>query len=321
MIIPSSVNIELTNACNLKCSMCSRTHNQFNIGYMDFDKLKTFIFKYKNILSFVCLSVFGESFLHPKLTDIVKFIKNQNRNIKIMIATNATLPNTIQITKDIADDIDNLMISIDGVGATYDHIRRGANYEAYGNNITEISRIMSSKNVYTYFNVVVTKENYKDIKEIIILANKLKFNVRLSPINIIALPDDSYATDIYEFYLSPTFNNVLDTCMKLAQELNVEVMDSFFVRSKDRNIEDCVYLYNGFTIAWNGEIPICCNKCHTDINIGNAFTDDFLECVNGNIFNQIRSLAKKGIVTDHCKKCGDYNYKGIINANRIKNLI
>lgn len=110
---PIQINIEPTNVCNLHCSFCPRDDLQRPKGYMDFDFFKETIDKNHKFMnkSEIHLYVFGESMLHPKIYDMIAYMKKYN--LKIQLNTNATLMNEERSRKLIDSGLDKLYFSID----------------------------------------------------------------------------------------------------------------------------------------------------------------------------------------------------------------
>ncbi|KPA18988.1 radical SAM protein [Candidatus Magnetomorum sp. HK-1] len=81
--LPSYVNIELTNHCNMKCIICPHGHNLIkNKGYMDFEVYKKIIDELWECSDFkpdrINLVGVGESLLHPQFIDMANYLKKTN---------------------------------------------------------------------------------------------------------------------------------------------------------------------------------------------------------------------------------------------------
>ena len=313
IIEPSSINIELTNVCNLKCTTCPRSYKDIDVGCMKLEDVMLIIDNLNDKVNLICLSVFGEIFTYPHLLEAVHYIKNKKSAISIMITTNATLPNTHLIYNNVIDYIDKLTISIDGIGDTYNLIRKKANYDDVINNIDKISEVAKRRGKSIGINMVVIEDNYRQMTDIVKLASKYHFKVRFSPLNIASLPEDQFDTSFYYFYLSDNFRSSLNEALELAGQLGVSVESAAFLNLSDfKSVKDCVFLRDGFTISWNGNVPLCCNTSLTNHNFGNVFDSGLMNCINSDEFNTIRDYINKGIISRYCERCGDYNQDNII---------
>lgn len=103
-----SLNLGLTNRCNLNCSFCpTRQTKQPLVDMpkeMAFKIIDEVINKVQNHIS---LALFGESTLHNDINEIIDYIKNK-RNIKIILYTNG-----VQLKQSTVDRLDKVIISLD----------------------------------------------------------------------------------------------------------------------------------------------------------------------------------------------------------------
>ena len=123
--MPLRCEIELSSACNLKCSYCPRQFLDDISAFMDFDLFNKIIDELTPFQETVLvLHRRGESLLHPRFPDCLRYVKGKFKTIQL--ATNATL---------IEDDISSLLIdtlsfisfSLD-TPAEYDRTRTPARY-------------------------------------------------------------------------------------------------------------------------------------------------------------------------------------------------
>lgn len=81
------VTLELTNECQLKCTMCPRHHLDMKVGYMPdyfFRTLMSQLPQEATVITFWR----GESTLHPWFDDLMVFARNWLRNGTLIVATN-----------------------------------------------------------------------------------------------------------------------------------------------------------------------------------------------------------------------------------------
>ncbi|WP_423793080.1 radical SAM protein [Methanocaldococcus indicus] len=86
LIKPKILQVEVTNDCNCNCDICLRNYwkrPKGSISVEDFKKLPIKDFKE------VALHGWGESFLHPNLFEMVKYVKSLG--VKASLCTNGTL--------------------------------------------------------------------------------------------------------------------------------------------------------------------------------------------------------------------------------------
>lgn len=123
---PDHVDIESTNACNMRCPMCYR-YRMKNLGFMDFNIYKKIIDECSSHKIYsIRLSWRGEPLLHPKIIDMIKYAKNKGIS-EVSFLTNGLLLEKLK-DKLIEAGPDWITLSFDGLGDTYEKIRRPAKY-------------------------------------------------------------------------------------------------------------------------------------------------------------------------------------------------
>ena len=142
---PLHVDIELASVCNLNCPMCYTISEAFkekvNARLMDYDLFTKVVDECATggVYS-IRLSFRGESFLHKRIVDCVRYAKQ--RGIKEV----STLTNGLRLDEEMFKQvmeagIDWITISFDGLGEVYEQIRRPAEYERAVGKIANYARI------------------------------------------------------------------------------------------------------------------------------------------------------------------------------------
>ena len=110
---PLHLDIELTNICNLKCSMCFQKYMKSNKGLMKWALYKKIIDEGAvKGLAAIKLQVRGESFLHPDLMRCIKYAKEKGI-MDVQITTNGTLLDEEKSRKIIESGLDMIIFSLD----------------------------------------------------------------------------------------------------------------------------------------------------------------------------------------------------------------
>lgn len=141
---PIHVDIESTNACNLRCPFCAVTFKNwgpYRRGYMEFDLFQNII--EEGVAKGFCSAKFslrGEPMLHPKLAEMVKYAKDKGI-LDIYFNTNATLLDEDNINSLIDTGLDRISISFEGTTReVYESYRVGAKYEDVLSNVKALRR-------------------------------------------------------------------------------------------------------------------------------------------------------------------------------------
>jgi len=141
---PRKISIELTNRCNLRCTMCCFHSKKVKdiaekraIGDMDFDLFRkiveeasTFYPKPKLKLNWA-----GEFLLYPHFREALMLLKKMGLSQFCFLSTNGNL-----LSSEVADELiksfeGKINISLDGFKESHERIRVGFNYEKVYRNL------------------------------------------------------------------------------------------------------------------------------------------------------------------------------------------
>ena len=118
----TSLIIELTNTCNLRCTFCFVTEGMTREGgFMDFDLFKKIIDDCPN-LEHLCMHNWGEPLLHKDIFKMIEYAKNKGVNYVVM-NTNGTLFTDKMIDRIVDSKLDIIRFSIDGSAETFKRVR------------------------------------------------------------------------------------------------------------------------------------------------------------------------------------------------------
>jgi sulfatase maturation enzyme AslB (radical SAM superfamily) len=122
----TSLSIEITNHCDLRCRMCPVNQSMTRPKrFMDFEFFKHIIDDNPQ-LEFVLVFQWGEPLLHKDLPKMVEYCSK--RDIRTMITSHGHLL-TEKLSEELIDaGLTRITFSVDGVGETYTKIR-GKDYE------------------------------------------------------------------------------------------------------------------------------------------------------------------------------------------------
>ena len=136
--VPLSLQIEPTNHCNINCICCPRERMERATGYMDFGLFRKIIDDASEIgVKRVHLYLHGEPLLHPRIVNMIGYIKSGG--LRITIATNGMLMNKEKIEGILHSGVnsgDHFMFSILGYSkVVHEGIMRGVNHEKVKKNL------------------------------------------------------------------------------------------------------------------------------------------------------------------------------------------
>jgi radical SAM protein with 4Fe4S-binding SPASM domain len=124
---PLLVDIELSSVCNLTCPMCYTITDEFkkhvNVTRMDWELYKKIIDEIGGKVTAIRLSLRGEATLHTKFIEAIKYAKDHGIKEVSMLTHGGKL--TLPYFKKMVDaGIDWITVSADGVGETYERVRK-----------------------------------------------------------------------------------------------------------------------------------------------------------------------------------------------------
>ena len=124
---PLLVDLELSSICNLRCAMCYTITDHFkaqvNTKRMDFDLFKKIIDEIGGNVPAIRLSLRGEATLHRNFAECIAYAKEKGIREVSTLTHGGKL--TLPFFEKIADaGIDWITVSADGVGETYEKVRK-----------------------------------------------------------------------------------------------------------------------------------------------------------------------------------------------------
>lgn len=268
---PLHLDVESTNACNLRCVMCARNFMTERIGYMDLSLFKKVIdegAEYK--LPSIKLNFRGEPLLHPKLPKMVKYAKDKGI-LEVQFNTNGLTLTEKKSEELIKAGLDRIIFSVDGATKeTYEKIRTGSNFETVVGNIkkfVEIRNSMGLKRPCVRVQMVKMEENKHEIEQFI--------NMWINVVNRVAVTIE------------------VERYMKGAK--STKPLEHF----------PCHQVWQRLVVLWDGKVVMCCGDWQGEYLLGDAQKTSLYELWHGEKYNRVRELQAKGIFNDPpvCARC------------------
>ena len=158
----NAYNIEITNACNLRCKMCPVNRGmRRKTQYMDFSLFKEIVDKNPGV-EFVLPFQWGEPLMHKDFFKMVKYANS--KGVRIMFTTNGTLLNDEICRKVVESGAERITISIDGIGETHTEIR-GFDYYKLREKVLNLKEVRDdvNSNLEIDISMVVFNETENDV--------------------------------------------------------------------------------------------------------------------------------------------------------------
>lgn len=165
----NAIDIAAGNRCNCYCVMCPYiTPDTHSTGVLNEEGHMLSVEELKKILCEKVGKVIdkevtfsfmtGETFLNPNIYEMLKYVKNQYPNSKILVLSNGTVPPP---NPEIVKYIDKLEFSIDaGTAEIYEKIRKPAKFEHMVKTVTRWVEAAKEYNRSLYFGTSTTLATY-----------------------------------------------------------------------------------------------------------------------------------------------------------------
>lgn len=289
--LPNALWIEPTNVCNLKCIMCPNSIvAQKNPGYMSMDLYKKIIDESKDFAAYITLCISGESLLHPRFPDMVRYAKENG--INTYLSTNCTTMTPELSEKILEAGLDWINFSFDGCSKEiYEKVRVGANFEQSLSNVAAFLKAKKRLGAKTHAELqvlVMGKEGMEDYKN-----NIAKFSA-----NFADLPLDSI-----QVRRPSTWGGFLaDT-------------DKFEPRDLGDRYSPCSYLWSSLHVLWDGTIVACTSDFFADNVLGKFPEKSLREIWNDQPMQNFRKamLNKQHLgFNKNCESCDSLFEKRIL---------
>lgn len=269
---PLLVDLELASLCNLKCPMCYTITEEFkekvNAKLMDFELYKKIIDEIKGKVPALRLSLRGESTLHPKLIECIKYAKDSGIK-EISFLTNGSKLELPYFEKIVKAGIDWITISIDGLDEEYERIRKPLKFKETLQKVKDMNQYKKDNNIH------------KPVIKIQALWPSIKKD-----------PERFYNTFEHITDLI-AFNPLIDY---LQNDSDIVYINNF----------SCPQLYQRIVVGADGSVMMCSNDEENDHIIGNANNQTIHSIWHGEELNKVRELhlQQDGYKNlDVCKRC------------------
>jgi hypothetical protein len=282
--IPSHVDIELTNVCDLACEFCETLVMKRKPGMMSLETFQRIVDECEEIgVRSVKLNLWGESLLNKQLCQMVDYAK---KNTKLILQFNT---NANRLTPDISrklvkSGLNRITISIDGITKeTYEKLRVKGSFEDVYRNVDDLLRIkkeLGSSAPHVTVQIIKTTENASEIEPFVEFWRDKVDEVSVTNIGI----------------------TVTESVLR------------FSLREKNQKIrKPCEQPWQRLSILWDGTVTVCCSDFEGALSIGSLTDSSLTDLWHG---PEMTTLRKRHVEKDFegliCKTCTEtWDYSGI----------
>ena len=269
---PLLVDVELSSICNLNCPMCYTITAQFkkkvNTGFMDFDLFAKIVDEIGNKVPALRLSLRGEPTLHKQFIECIRYAKSKGIR-EVSFLTNGSKLSPEYFEKIMLAGADWITISVDGLGETYERIRKPLKFDDMLEKIKVAKKIKEQHN--SHRPVIKIQSIWPAIKD-----NPTVYYETFAPyVDLIA------------------FNPLIDY---LSKDRNILYEENF----------SCPQLYQRLVIGADGLAMMCANDEENDVIVGNTNNESIYDIWHSDKLQKIRDIHNQEngfIQMPECKRC------------------
>lgn len=257
--VPPTVYIELTDICNLDCSMCDRGGMTRESGMMDMALFRMIVDNAVEIgVPALKLNRFGESLLHPHLIEMIRYCKKRGVHW-VYFTSNGTLLTEEKSRELILSGLDSITFSFDGATKeTYERIRGRAKYEEVKKNIMtflELRKRLGKGSPRVVINTILSRDTKDEIYDVFRL-----WGPHVDRINV--LPVGRYG--------------------------NVEDLSPLEREDRPSKRRPCHQIFDRLMIFWDGKVTVCCADINGELSVGHIRESRIEELWKNEAFSGIR---------------------------------
>lgn len=253
---PLLVDLELSSRCNLNCPMCYTITEEFlskvDRKYMEIELYKKVIDEIAGKVFAVRLSLRGEATLNKHFIEAVAYAKKKGIQ-EVSTLTHGKKFSGDYLRKAVEAGIDWITVSVDGMGETYNKIRRPLTWEATLGRLKEIKALKDELGVSKP--VIKVQGIWPAIRE-----NPTAYYEALEPY-----------TDLI------AYNPLIDY---LHNDSQIVYEENFA----------CPQLYQRLVVGSDGKVMMCSNDEDALHPVGDAYQQTIHEIWHGDAMNKVREV-------------------------------
>ncbi|MFH2136969.1 MAG: radical SAM protein [Candidatus Omnitrophota bacterium] len=282
--LPILVQIEPTNHCNLKCSLCAIGQGELKRtpGNMDFNTFKLILDELEKTIFYLALYNLGEPFLNPEIFKMISYAKS--KNIFVKLSTNGNFPSPETIKNIIDSGADEILISLDcATPASYANYKRSGDFKKVLENIRILTTSRDRlRKPHIVLQLLLMRETENEISHFKKIAKDLKVDkILLKKVRINSLhmpPRENYLPKNKKYIRSYYKNN--------------------FTKPS------CMHPWISSVIFWDGTVAPCCFDMEGEYALGNINDQKISVIWNSPQYIEFRQKLKENRqLSPLCEKC------------------
>lgn len=332
---PLQVRIDITNKCNLLCTMCHYPNTvndpKFDMEPELFAKIVEQVFPHAEWVSLACQY---EAFMSRHIEEVLRMVA-EGPCKRVGIVSNATLWSERRIALMLDNPaIETLSVSVDGgTKATYERIRVNGNWDKLVRNLENFARMKKERGAerpYLRLNTVLMKSTIPELPQLTELAVRINA-IRLECIRF--LPINSQLDEAINDW--EAVMPILVEAKKIAHdggmELFLPIEDTRLDTQRDTKREEACNTAPVGRFSKYCEAPWSAVQIYPDGDVhpcgfygkpfGSLKTQSFIEIWNSKPYLELRRSLARVELHPKCAICNPHGYDNIERKGRINKLV
>jgi len=284
---PYRLRIEISNICNLKCtfskeafSICPQWEINKTPTLMSFDFFKQIIDEAGQYLTHAELYNYGEPFMNPYATDMIRYLKKINPDVIIEMHTNGHYFQTQEkMVALLGSGLDILRFSVDGITQeVYEKYRVEGNLAIVLKAIRGICDLKEKRDIRNpriIFQFILFEHNLHEVYCVKQFAEELGADEVVIKTDLFTIKPE----------LMKKYPNIYNSVLSLQSK---DSAASFSEKDKDKGNNFCDFLWTYPTILADGRVVVCCRDRYYRSVVGMIKNKTLLEVWNGNEYQEFR---------------------------------
>ena len=284
--LPTHLQIEPTNRCNLRCALChvAKGLNRSK-GFMDPDIFKKLIDEIGDYVFLILFWGWGEPFLNPAAYEMIAYAKR--KKIKIVSSTNGHIfSEDDHAERLVRSGLDALIVAIDGISQeSYVRYRRRGELAKVLKGVEKIvqaKRVIQSVTPIINLRFLPMRHNEHEVPQLKSFADSLGVDlVTLKTLNLHKRLDQVVENGEEERFKpkNPAY-----------QRFKIDPATGMAVRRKHNPCKD---LWNYTAMLWDGKITSCCEDYSGTTVLGDLKNNDFRDIWFGKGYRMLRRRFRR----------------------------
>lgn len=291
--LPTSIALEPTTSCNLRCPECPSGLRSFSrpTGMLQQETFEKVINELAPRLSYLIFYFQGEPYLNPKFLEQVAFA--HEKGIYTATSTNAHYLNDKVAETTVRSGLDRLIISIDGTTQeTYEQYRKGgslAKVISGTKNIVAWKKKLKSSTPHIIFQFLVVRPNEHQLEDVKALAKEVEVN--------------EVAFKTAQIYDYEDGSDLIPTQEKYAR---YRQLPNGKWTIKNKLVNHCWKMWHSCVITWDGKVVPCCFDKDAHYQLGSLNELSFEQVWRSVAYQKFRQqLIHARSEIEMCKNCSE----------------